>query len=193
MKGLCNVSICFFSFFCRVINKSFDASHNSSCMKFILTLVDRKINLFELECLVLLWMLNEQRRWVQTNQMCYFGHLEAAGGMHMDRYHWHRVSGRPLKAILTGLYCWHKVHTQWHWFLWSEDEAASGKVKLMEGGRCGGRISHRRRRSWGRRPEVQDVCIICLETFSSSNSSAVTICKHTVHLQGILQWWAPAL
>jgi len=24
---------------------------------------------------------------VQTNQMCYFGHLEAAGGMHMDRYH----------------------------------------------------------------------------------------------------------
>ena len=77
--------------------------------------------------------------------------------------------------ILTGLYCWHKVHTQWHWFLWSEDEAASGKMKLMEGGRCGGRISHRRRRSWGRRPEVQDVCIICLETFSSSNPSAVLL------------------
>ena len=27
-----------------------------------------------------------------------------------------------------------------------------GKVKLMEGGSCGGRISHRRRRSWGVAP-----------------------------------------
>jgi len=25
----------------------------------------------------------------------------AAGGMHMDRYHWHRGSGRPLKAVCT--------------------------------------------------------------------------------------------
>jgi len=40
----------------------------------------------------------------------------------------------------------------------------------------------------GRRQEIQDICIIYLEAFSSSDPSAVTICKHEVHLQGILQW-----
>ena len=105
---------------------------------------------------------------------------------------------------------------RWSW--WREGDVVEGS--LIGGGVRGG---------W--RPEVQDVCIIYLETFSSSNPSAVllpasllpywrrwnfdlgyallglfsmlalsclclaqvTICKHTVHLQGILQWWAPAL
>jgi len=50
-----------------------------------------------------------------------------------------------------------------------------GKVKLMEGGSCveGSLIGGGVRGGW--RPEVQDVCIIYLETFSSSNPSAVLL------------------
>jgi len=191
-----------------VINKSFDASHNSNCIKFILTLVDRKINLFELECLVLLWILNEQRRWVQTNQMCYFGHLEAAGDI---------IDIGSVDALWRRGSIWEGEADGGRAVWWKD---LSSIQSLIGGGVRG-----------GRRQEIQDICIIYLEAFSSSDPSAVlhpaslqpywrrwnfdlgyallglftmlalsclclaqvTICKHEVHLQGILQWWAPAL